>query len=176
MRVSIADRLLHSPIRVTPLVVRSGGHSLTQRRRVARRWQTCGFERRHRMAIDLIALLRKAFFIEEVHNGTEAIERAREKFSQATRTAGLSYEVVAPAISDESWVREGLLQPLVYYCESEGMPIPRCPGVFVSLFIGDRLYCITAAAVLKWAEQQLGTSVDELRASYGTHEAETILH
>lgn len=127
------------------------------------------------MAIDLKGLLRKAFFIEEVHNATEALERARDQFSEATKTAGQSFEVVAPPISDENWVREGLLQPLVYYCESEGMPIPRCAGVFVSLFVGDQLYCIGAAAVLKWAEQQLGTSAEELRSLYGTHEQETVL-
>ena len=126
------------------------------------------------MALDLIGLLRKSFFIEEVHNATEALERARDRFGELTQTPGLSFEVVAPPNPDEDWTRERLLQPLVYYCESEGMPMPRCAGVFVSLFVGDRLYCIAAAHVVQWAEKQLGTTSDELSALYGTHEMETI--
>ena len=125
------------------------------------------------MAIDLNPLLQKAFYVEQVQNATEAIERAREEFVAATKTGGRSLEVVVPPEPDEAWAQERLLHPLVYYCESEGTPLPRCPGVFLSLFVGDRLHCVAAADILAWAEQRFGLSADEMRERYGTHERET---
>lgn len=127
------------------------------------------------MAIDLKRLLDKAFFVEDVQNATEAIERARRKYVETTETAGMSFEVVAPPEPHETWVRERLLRPLVYFCESEGSPIPRCSAVFVSLFVGARLYCLTVGEVMEWAHQQLGLSPERLRDEYGTHEQDTAL-
>jgi hypothetical protein len=126
------------------------------------------------MAIELSKLLDKAFFsAKPLRNATESIERARDRYLELKRTGATSFELVAPSTLDEAWVRERLLRPLVYYCESEGRPIPDCAGVFVSLFVGEALYCITVADVIAWARGQLGVTVDELRAQYGTHELET---
>jgi hypothetical protein len=127
------------------------------------------------MAIDLNGLLQKAFFVEQVQNATEAIERARARFAAATKTAGLDFEAVVPPYPDELWVKERLLRPIIYYCDSEGLPLPACPGVFASLFLGDRLYCVAVADVLGWGCEQLGLGVEELHDRYGTHEIETVL-
>jgi hypothetical protein len=126
------------------------------------------------MAIDLRPLLDKAFYKEQpVKNATLSIEKAADDFARRTNTDGVSFEVVAPTDADEAWVHRMLLRPLVYFCESEGRPIPRCAGVFLSLFVGDALYCISGADVIGWVNEQLGLSADELRSRYGTHELET---
>jgi hypothetical protein len=127
------------------------------------------------MNIDLDGLLERAFFTEQVRNATEAVARAREQFAERTRTEGVSFELVAPPQVDEAWVRERLARPLVYFCESEGRPIPRCAGAFVSLFTGDRLHCIAASDAIAWAAAQLHTDNDELLRLYGTHEVDTAL-
>ena len=68
-------------------------------------------------------------------------------------------------------LRAWLLRPLVYYCESEGASVPLCPGIFVSLFVGDRLHCVAAAEVLEWAHGEFGLSTEQLRDQYGTAES-----
>ncbi len=120
-------------------------------------------------------LLGQAFFEAEAESATPAIESARERFSQLSRTDGFSFEVVAPQQIDEQWLRESLLQPLVYFCESVGSPLPACPGVFVSLFYDSRVHFIVAAEVIAWAEKELQLTTQELGRLYGTHEADTAL-
>lgn len=128
------------------------------------------------MAFDLTRLIERAFFYDRpLRNATESIARARAAFAALTQGDGASFEVVAPLDADEAWVHRDLLQPLVYFCESEGRTLPRCPGVFLSLFVDDALYCIGAAEVIAWAGDALGLTADELRARYGTHELETSL-
>jgi hypothetical protein len=128
------------------------------------------------MAIDVNQLASKAFYVEEnVRNATEALQRAVEKYISIYKTSAVSVDLVVPPDADESWARERLLRPLVYYCESEGAPIPKCPGVFVSLFRDANLCCIAVADVIEWAGAQLGLTVEQLREMYGTHELETAL-
>lgn len=125
------------------------------------------------MSIDLRGLLEDAFFEEELKNASEGIERALDAYQQQTKMGAHRYEVVAPPEPDEQWVREGLAHPLIYFCESEGAPPPKCGGVIVALFVGSRLYGITAERVIRWASEQLGSPVEQLRREYGTHEVET---
>ncbi|HEX7838493.1 MAG TPA: STAUR_1299 family protein [Kofleriaceae bacterium] len=127
------------------------------------------------MSIDLSPLLEKAFFAEEVQNASEAIEHALEKFEHTTHTSGRPYEFVAPTDPDEPWLRDQLVARLVYVCESEGAPVPKCGSGIVALFVGRWLYGIPAEDVVRWASERLGTSVEQLRAQYGTHELETAL-
>jgi hypothetical protein len=127
------------------------------------------------MSFDLNPVLEKAFFVEEVDNASEAILRAEQKFEQVTGIGARGFEVVAPGELDEPWLREQLVHRLVYVCESEGVPAPECSGTVVELFVGRRLYAIPAADVVRWASQLLNTSVEQLRAQYGTHELETAL-
>jgi hypothetical protein len=125
------------------------------------------------MTID--TLLGRAFFVADARQATEAIAQAHDHFQRITHTDGHNFEVVAPPDADDRWAREQLLQRLVYFCESMGQPLPRCPQVFVSLFHGDKVYFIAAADVIGWAEQELKLPAQELDELYGTHESETTL-
>jgi len=128
------------------------------------------------MAIDLKPLTERAFYQDQpLENATQAIAKARDQLAARTQTDGVSFEVVTPAEVDEAWADRSLLRPLVYFCESEGRPIPLGAGVFLSLFIGDALFCIAVPDVMTWAKAQLGLTSDELRARYGTHELDTAL-
>jgi hypothetical protein len=125
--------------------------------------------------IDLAPLCAEAFFTCEPTNASEAIDEARGRFSDAAKMDGFSYEVSAPERPDREWLIEGLVRPLIYFCESSGAPLPACPGVFVSLFVGQRLFCIVAAEVIAWAGALLGEEVKDLGVLYGTHESDTAL-
>jgi hypothetical protein len=126
--------------------------------------------------MDLKLLLEKSFYQEQpVKNATISIEKAADDFARRTNTDGMSVEVVVPQDPDEPWIHRMLLRPLVYFCESEGRPIPRCSGVFLSLFRADALYCISGEEVIRWAGKTLGLDAGELRDRYGTHEVETSL-
>lgn len=127
------------------------------------------------MPIDLSRLLERAFFAEEVENASEAIERAQQKFEQVTRTGARAFEIVAPGAPDEAWLREQLVHPLVYFCESAGVPVPTCSGTIVALYVGRWLYGIPAEDVIRWASGLLNTSIEQLRGQYGTREVETAL-
>src|SRR5436190_21312282 len=101
--------------------------------------------------IDLSRLLDKAFFTEEhVVNATEAITRANDRYLELANGGGASFDIVAPLEPDENWARERVLHPLVYYCESKGATLPRRAGLFVSLFAGDKLYCLVPQDVIAW--------------------------
>lgn len=127
------------------------------------------------MAIELSPVLEKAFFVEDVENASEAVARAEQKFEQVTGTGARVFEILAPGEADEQWLREQLVQRLVYVCESEGVPVPECAGTIVALFVGRRLYAISAEDVIGWASGVLNTPVEQLRTQYGTHEIETAL-
>ncbi len=128
------------------------------------------------MAIEMKRLLNRAFFVEEpIQNATDAINRARQKYFDLTRNGAFSVDVVLPENADEAWLRERLLRPLVYFCESEGMPVPKCPGVFVSMFVGAKLHCIAAADLFEWAREELGANPADLVRDYGTHEIDSAM-
>ena len=127
------------------------------------------------MSIELSGLLEQAFFIDEAQHGSIAIERALETFEQQKHIGTRLVEVVAPEKPDEQWLRERLVGPLIYFCESEGDPVPTCAGVVVALYVGNDFYALTGEKVIKWASEQLGLGVEQLRAQYGTHEVETSL-
>lgn len=125
------------------------------------------------MSIDLSELLEQAFFVDEPQNGSVAIERALETFEEQKHVGSRLFEVVAPADPDDEWLRERLVHPLIYFCESEGAAVPDCSGVVVALYVGSHLYAISADRVIRWASSRLGTSIDQLRTQYGTHERDT---
>ena len=127
------------------------------------------------MSIDLAPLLDQAFFSEELRNASESITRALETYEERTHGGARPFEVCAPASLDEDWVRDRLVHPLIYFCESEGTPLPRCSGVVIMLFVETRLYAISSADVIRWASTILRASVEELQDTYGTHESQTAL-
>ena len=81
-------------------------------------------------------------------------------------------EILVPERADERWLREQVLQPIVYYCDSTGMAVPGCAGMFASLFRDDKVYCVRAATVIAWACAELGIDVDRLEQEYGLDESE----
>jgi hypothetical protein len=127
------------------------------------------------MTIDIQALTRHAFICAPAEGATPALAQARERFSTESGLAGFSFEVVAPDQPDERWVKEELVRPLVYYCESVGAPLPNCSGVFLSLFYGKHLYCIVAAEAIAWAATTLRTDAGTFARNYGTREQDTAL-
>jgi len=120
------------------------------------------------MAIDLPDLFEKAVFNEEIHNASESIERALEAYEAQKHSGARSFEVVAPDEADETWLRDHLLHPLIYFCESEGGTLPGCAGVLVTMFVGSHLYAIPADEVVRWASELLHAPIEELHAQYGT--------
>lgn len=127
------------------------------------------------MSVNLSSVLEKAFFVEEVEDASEARARAEQKFEQLTHIGARGFEIVVPVEPDQQWLREQLVRRLIYFCESEGLPVPECSGTVVELFVGPRLYAVPAQDVIRWASQVLNTPVERLRAQYGTHEVETAL-
>jgi CBS domain-containing protein len=122
--------------------------------------------------MNLDDLTAQCFFETEVESATRALEGARQRYALMTHLDGFSFEVVVPDGAGEAWVHEHLVRPLIYFCESKGAALPGCAGVFVSLFVGRHLYCISAGDTLGWAQGELGLTIEELHQRYGTHESE----
>jgi hypothetical protein len=127
------------------------------------------------MAVDIAALLEEAFFTTEVSNAFDALDHGHATFEKVYDRPGISFEVLLPPSPDDEWVRRRLVGALLYHCQSTGVPVPLCPGVFVSLFLGERLYCVSAYDVLAWAARELHETPDQWLALYGTHERETTI-
>jgi hypothetical protein len=116
-----------------------------------------------------------AFHSSDVVDATQAIEEARARFAAEAKMDGFSYEVMVPAAPDLDWMKDRLLRPLIYFCESRGAPVPACPGVFVSLFAGRNLHCVLGSEVLAWASRELGVPTADLQTRYGLGEQDTAL-
>lgn len=125
------------------------------------------------MPVDIERLLREAFFATNVGIGVDALAAAETRFAEIFCRPGASFEILVPIAPDAEWVREQVVRPLVYFCQSTGVPVPACPNIFVALFVGARLYCVTAYDVLTWASRQLRQTPDDWLAEFGTHERET---
>ncbi|RMG15734.1 MAG: hypothetical protein D6729_12140 [Deltaproteobacteria bacterium] len=120
--------------------------------------------------MDLKPLFDKAFLMDEAINANEALDRARTRFRRAEGEKSFSYEVVVPEEPDAEWLEGTLLRKLVYHCESTRSALPECQGIFVSLFVGDRLYCVPAKDVVAFGCEALDVDVETLVARYGTGE------
>src|SRR3954465_4526858 len=107
----------------------------------------CIARHRHRrtpMTIDLSPLLEQSFFVEEgMNNASESIERALQTYEQKFEGGARAFELGIIDNPDEDWVRERLVHELTYFCESEGMALPKCAGVVVTAFVGNKLYAVT---------------------------------
>lgn len=122
--------------------------------------------------MNIDSLLQQAFFVDDAMRATAAIEDAREQIMATDRVGAFSLEVVVPPQPDETWLREHVVRPIIYYCSSSGMAIPGCSGMFVTFFRDNKVYCVRAAQVVAWASKELGTDVDLLIEEYGTGETE----
>lgn len=80
---------------------------------------------------------------------------------------GLSYEVVVPA--GEPWKHlTGVALPrLVYFLDCRGALAPSTPGVFISAFVGERLYFYDAGAFVGLLAKKAGLEFTALRDKWG---------
>ena len=118
-------------------------------------------------------LIDEAFLVANQENATTAIDEARSVVRREGKVGAFNFELVVPERPDDAWLRENLVRPLVYFCQSRGATLPSCSGVFASIFHGGHIYFVLAAEVIAWAEEGLGLDEDELIARYGTGETET---
>ncbi|HSN33723.1 MAG TPA: STAUR_1299 family protein [Ideonella sp.] len=117
-------------------------------------------------------LLDEAFLSDEAGHATPAIDAARARVSNIANVGAFSLEVVVPDAPDEDWLRERVLRPLVYFCESTGVPAPACTGVFVTFFRGGRIHCVLGGEVIAWSARELGLDVQAIVDRSGTGERE----
>jgi hypothetical protein len=122
--------------------------------------------------MNLDELLDEAFLVANQANATRAIAEARDLIAREGHLDGVSYEIVVPAGADETWIKDKVLAPLVYFCASRGASPPACPGVFLSIFSGGHVYFVLAAEALAWMKERLALDDRELIARYGTGETE----
>ncbi len=122
--------------------------------------------------MEIESLLEEAFYSDDEKSATSAIEQARTRASEQGKVDAFSLEIVVPESPDELWLGERILRPLIYFCESTGVPPPSCTGVFFSFFHGGRVRCVLAAEVVAWAARQLELDVETLADRYGTGEHE----
>lgn len=123
------------------------------------------------MRVDLSPLLSDAFLTADALYANEALTEAREIFAVEPGAKSFNYEVLVPEEPDRNWLEKQLLPKLVYFCESSRSPLPHCAGVFVSLFIGEKLYCVAASRVVAYGGLILGLNTEELVARFGTGES-----
>jgi hypothetical protein len=115
---------------------------------------------------ELAELLEAASRVVPAAEANAAIGAMRDE--QATRgELGLSYEVVVPA--GEPWTHlTGVALPrLVYFLDCRGALAPSTPGVFVSAFVGERLYFFDAGAFVAIVGRRAGLDLDALREKWG---------
>jgi hypothetical protein len=84
-----------------------------------------------------------------------------------------SYELVLDPTTDWQRFASDTLPRLVYHLESVGARPPLCKGIVIAAFVGERLYFLQAADVVRHAAEAIGISVDELFRRHGTHESRT---
>ena len=96
----------------------------------------------------------------------EAIARMRQREGSEGRRA-ISYEVVLPAENPLEHLTETVLPRLVYFLDCSGAKLPRCAGVFLSLFFNDELFLIRAADAIDELSRLTGLSSAQMTARYG---------
>lgn len=112
-------------------------------------------------------LLDKAFHRAKAADANVAIAKVRDEQSEDISQA-LSYELVLPKEKQVEHLVEAVMPRMVYFMESRGAKLPRCLGVFVSLFVDDDLYFVQAADVIDTLSQLSGLSPQEMVKRHGT--------
>jgi hypothetical protein len=120
-------------------------------------------------------LLEPAFREVPGSEANQAIARARRE-----RAGGDPDDEEAPAVRSyelvlTSWERfvRDQLPKLVYHLESVGARLPRCRGVMISAFLGERLFLVEAEALVARICRMLGVTPEQLVARHGLGERGT---
>lgn len=116
------------------------------------------------MALD--ALLGRAFRTVPALEANDAMARIRQERGGDLGLA-LNYEGVIPPGADLAQLAEKLLPRLIYFLDCRGAPLPRAPGVFVSLFHGEDLHFFEVHDVIEVLGQAWGLGVEELLQRFG---------
>ncbi|HLL53957.1 MAG TPA: STAUR_1299 family protein [Myxococcaceae bacterium] len=114
----------------------------------------------------LSALLDKAFHRAPAMEANQAISEVRAQQSDDF-TEALSYEILLPADKPVEHLVGYVLSRMVYFFESRGAKLPACPGIFVSLFVGDQLYFVSAPDLVAALSEMSGLSVEEMVKRHG---------
>ena len=114
----------------------------------------------------LQSLLDRAFARVKAADANQAIADMRIEESPDGRPA-VSYEAVLPASEPLEYLTGTLLPRLVYFLDSRGFKLPRCPGAFISLFHGDDLFFIRAADTVDELSRITGMSPAQMVQKFG---------
>ncbi len=114
----------------------------------------------------LDGLLGRAFHQAPAREANEQIAGQRNARAEGALEA-LSYEIVLEPSATLVDAAERLLPKLVYFLDCRGLPLASARGVFVSLFVGDRLYFIDATDVVAQLAAAAGITLEELKRKHG---------
>jgi hypothetical protein len=115
---------------------------------------------------ELAELLGQALKVVPAAEANTAIGAMREELAGGSEL-GLSYEVVVPA--GEPWTHlSGVALPrLVYFLDCRGALQQKTPGIFVSAFVGERLYFFDAGVFVAAVAKHAGLEFGALREKWG---------
>jgi hypothetical protein len=113
------------------------------------------------------ALLKRAFARVKAADANLAIADMRLEEGSEDRPA-LSYEAVIPPSKPAEYLTGSLMPRLVYFLDSGGFKLPRCAGVFISLFYGDDLFFIRAADAVDELSRITGMSPAQMVQRFGS--------
>jgi hypothetical protein len=119
----------------------------------------------------LDSLLRRAIRRVSAAEANAAIAEMRVREGTGDRPAA-SYEVVVPAQAAGDYLLSSLLPRLVYFLDSMGYKLPRCSGLFLSLFHGDHLFFVRAADAVDELSRLSGLSPEEMVKQFGANKAD----
>jgi hypothetical protein len=108
-------------------------------------------------------LIVRAFRTAPAADANTVIDEVRSQEASQFAEA-LSYEIVLPAEEPVEFLNSRALPRLVYYLECRGVRIPRCPHVFVSLFVGETLYFVRCEDFLRGGDGQALRKLKRRRA------------
>lgn len=112
------------------------------------------------------ALVAKAFHRAALADANSAIEDARRLRATGASTA-ISYEIAVPALGVDEFLTHKALPKLVYFLNCRGFLPAKTPGLFVSLFLPEGLFCIDAGEVATTLGRHRGLSDADLVRRFG---------
>ena len=115
-------------------------------------------------------LLARAFHEAPAREANEQIS-AQRNAREAGGHEALSYEVVLDAQATPAQAAAQVLPKLVYFLDCRGLSLLAAQGVFVSLFVADRLYFIDATDVVAELASAAGTTLEALKQKHGADSA-----
>lgn len=113
----------------------------------------------------LDALRALAFREEPAREANQAIDSVRGGFEAGERA--FSYEILSTGKESFGALAQAVVPKLVYFAETTGRRLPDCAGLFLSVFVGERIFFVSARAFLDRAARLFESTVAELAQRYG---------